>query len=148
MKHYSTNREYGMTTEDLVREYVDKQLLENSVSKSFPDDVAAMTVETLTPARCECREDLRNLQCFTIDCESTKDMDDAISLERIDGAYRLGVHIADVAAYIQPGTVLDNIAMTRGYSIYLPYETIPMLPAVLSNELCSLNPGVNRLAEF
>ncbi len=146
MKYYSTNREYAMTTEDLVREYVDKQLFENNVSKTFPNDVATITAETLTPAKCERREDLRNLQCFTIDCESTKDMDDAISLERIDGAYRLGVHIADVAAYIQPGTVLDNIAMTRGYSIYLPYETIPMLPAVLSDELCSLNPGVDRLA--
>src|SRR5207249_6804888 len=75
-----------------------------------------------------------------------RDFDDAIQIEKIDnGGWQLGVHIADVAAYVEPGSALDREARRRGNSVYLPDRVMPMLPERLSNGVCSLNPGVDRL---
>jgi ribonuclease R len=92
------------------------------------------------------REDLRHVPLPTIDPEDARDHDDAVWVERtVRGGYRAWIAIADVSAYVTPGTALDAEAKTRGCSIYLPDRAIPMLPRALSSNLCSLLPGVDRL---
>ncbi len=92
------------------------------------------------------REDLRDLESFTIDPDTAKDYDDALSISKDKkGRYHLAVHIADVSHYVQPGTKLDAEAMERCNSTYFPNFCLPMLPSVLSDNLCSLKPKVNRL---
>ena len=91
------------------------------------------------------REDLRGLKIFTIDSAESKDLDDAVSVERRENGYLLGVHIADVSHYIKGNSALDKEAMLRGTSIYYADKVIPMLPKEISNGICSLNPGENRL---
>ena len=93
------------------------------------------------------RRDLTKLNCFTIDGEDSRDLDDAISISKnSDGTYKLGVHIADVGEYVTYGSVLDKEAFKRGTSVYFPSLVLPMLPRNLSNGICSLNENENRLA--
>jgi len=91
------------------------------------------------------REDLREMALVTIDGEDARDFDDAVWCEAIRGGWRVIVAIADVASYIVPGSALDQEAQHRGTSVYFPNRVIPMLPEALSNGLCSINPGVDRL---
>ena len=90
------------------------------------------------------RRDLRHLPTVTIDGDDAKDFDDAISVGRLDGGYRVWVHIADVTHYVEPGSALDHQAAFRGNSVYLPGTVAPMLPERLSNDVCSLKPNVER----
>jgi ribonuclease R len=115
----------------------------------FPRDVSEQAErirETIDAQQLAGREDLRNQFIVTIDPDDARDFDDAIHVEKLpNGGWHLGVHIADVAAYVEPGGALDREARRRGNSVYLPDRVIPMLPERLSNGVCSLNPGVDRL---
>jgi ribonuclease R len=115
----------------------------------FPQDVldqADRISERIDARQLEGREDLRKEFIVTIDPDDARDFDDAIHVENIkNGGWHLGVHIADVAAYVEPESALDREARRRGNSVYLPDRVIPMLPERLSNGVCSLNPGVDRL---
>jgi ribonuclease R len=115
----------------------------------FPRDVleeADRIPETVSEEMFEGREDLRAQFIVTIDPDDARDFDDAINVERLPGGgWSLGVHIADVAAYVKPGAALDREAYKRGNSVYLPDRVIPMLPERLSNGVCSLKADVNRL---
>src|SRR5437667_7440774 len=115
----------------------------------FPRDVldeVNRISETVDARKLDGREDLRKKFIITIDPDDARDFDDAIQIEKIDnGGWQLGVHIADVAAYVEPGSALDREARRRGNSVYLPDRVIPMLPERLSNGVCSLKPEVDRL---
>ena len=121
------------------------------VRQEFPEEVlqeaSAYDNAQIDPAEAAHRMDLRGLPIFTIDSAETKDIDDAISLMRLqDGGYELGVHIADVSHYVRPDTALDKEAYERATSIYYADKVIPMLPQQLSNGICSLNENEDRLA--
>ena len=114
----------------------------------FPLNVveqAKKTTEHINNKDLNDRKDLTDWTIFTIDGETAKDFDDAISLDVTDIGFRLGVHIADVSHYVKKNSYLDKEALERGTSIYFPSDVIPMLPFELSNNICSLKPNVKRL---
>ena len=111
-------------------------------------DVANHVARTFEPENADNREDVSDLLVVTIDPETARDYDDAISLESLgNGVSRLGVHIADVSHFVELGTPLDEEAFSRGTSVYFPRHVVPMLPQVLSNGVCSLQEGVKRFAK-
>jgi ribonuclease R len=124
-------------------------LMENGFPLNFPDDVieeSERIPEVLSQKEIITRKDVRSVFTITIDPQDAKDFDDAISLQKLDnGNYEIGVHIADVSYYVEPGTALDNEAYTRATSVYLPDRVLPMLPERISNELCSLRPHEDKL---
>ena len=126
-------------------------IAKHGLPDSFPEKVlaAADEISTEVPVSAfEGREDFRDHPIVTIDGETARDFDDAVEVEVLDnGNFRLGVHIADVSHYVGRGNLLDAEALHRGTSVYFPDRAIPMLPERLSNGICSLNPGVDRLVQ-
>ena len=109
-------------------------------------DAADAISDTIGPAEMKGRRDFRKTLTFTIDPTDAKDFDDALSFVRLPGGnYEVGVHIADVSYYVKPGDLVDKEAQERGTSVYLVDRTVPMLPEKLSNKLCSLRPGEDKL---
>ena len=131
----------GVDVLSIIRKY--------HLATEFPPDVleqAERIPESVIEQQIAGREDLRNQFIVTIDPDDARDFDDAINVEKFpNGGWQLGVHIADVAAYVEPGSALDREARRRGNSVYLPDRVIPMLPERLSNGVCSLKPEVDRL---
>ncbi len=125
-------------------------LFEHKISYNFEDAVQKeaekIANEEIPESEIEKRRDFRDTLTFTIDPQDAKDFDDAISFKKLpDGNYEIGVHIADVSYYVRPGGLLDQEAALRATSVYLVDRTIPMLPEILSNGVCSLLPNVDRL---
>src|SRR2546425_2561876 len=131
----------GIDMLSIVRKY--------DLPTAFPKrviDEANRIPQSVEPRMVDGREDLRDQFIVTIDPDDARDFDDAIDVEKIDNeGWRLGVHIADVSAYVTPDSALDREARRRGNSVYLPDRVIPMVPERLSNGVCSLNPNVDRL---
>ena len=121
-----------------------------SLEAGFPDKVeeeAARLSTALTERDLEGRTDFRDRNTITIDPATARDFDDAVDVEELpDGRFRIGVHIADVAHFVERGSATDMEARQRGCSVYFPDRVVPMLPEKLSNEICSLNAGTDRLA--
>lgn len=134
---------------DSISGNIEAILYEHAIRQEFPDEVieqAESIGQEVSEQDIQGRYDLRDQMIFTIDGDDARDFDDAVSVDRLDnGHYRLGVHIADVTHYVTEGTPLDDEAFIRGTSVYLADRVIPMLPKVLSNGICSLNPHVDRL---
>ncbi len=128
---------------------VDSLLRDAGIQEEFPQEVideANNLSGEVTPERLKGRRDLRKATTFTIDPETAKDYDDAVSIEpHPDGGWLLGVHIADVSTYVQPGSLIDQEAYRRGNSIYLVDRAIMMLPTELTTKVCSLNPKNDHL---
>ena len=139
---------YGSS--DVAKVSVGAYIEEKQIPTEFPEEVLREAEEIaekgISSAEKAMRTDLRSLPIFTIDGADTKDIDDAISIEKTPYGYKLGVHIADVSHYVRKGTALDKEAFRRGTSVYIADMVIPMLPKELSNGICSLNPKEERLA--
>jgi len=132
----------GMDTEMVIAEHG----LATRFSQGALDE-ARKTPQSVTPTMRRGRRDLRWVTTVTIDGETARDFDDAVGAERLDGGLiRLYVSIADVSHYVRPKSALDKDALERATSVYFPDRVLPMLPEELSNGICSLNPGVERLA--
>ncbi len=128
---------------------IDVAIRNHEIPNEWPEDVskeAARYTTEVSEDAIQNRLDLRQLAFVTIDGDDAKDFDDAVYCERRDKGWVLYVAIADVSHYVRPHSALDREALNRGNSVYFPGRVIPMLPEVLSNGLCSLNPHVNRLA--
>lgn len=134
---------------ELASSCAESILVLHGIEKSFPEDVLkeAHKIEEggVQEYSFNNREDLRHLPIFTIDGAESKDLDDAVSVERTEKGWLLGVHIADVSHYVKGNSALDKEALRRGTSIYYADKVIPMLPKELSNGICSLNPNEDRL---
>jgi ribonuclease R len=124
-------------------------MIEYGLPYEFPEEVldeADGISKVISPDEIARRRDMRGILTFTIDPADAKDFDDALSLRRLEtGNWEVGVHIADVTHYMKPGTILDDEAYQRATSVYLVDRTVPMLPEILSNELCSLKPHEDKL---
>ncbi|MEI7625381.1 MAG: RNB domain-containing ribonuclease [Actinomycetota bacterium] len=136
---------------DNARDVIEALMLERGLTRGFDPAVqriaAEVAVEPPGGGRDQARGDLRDLPTFTIDPETAKDFDDALSVTRItDDTWRVYVHIADVAAHVRPATPIDREARRRATSVYVPGAVEPMLPHALSSDACSLLPGCERLA--
>lgn len=121
---------------------------DHGLYETFPQEVldeARKISQEVKPAQKKGRLDLTGEITFTIDGEDAKDLDDAVSIEKTENGYILGVHIADVGEYVKYDTLLDEEAFNRGTSVYFPTSVLPMLPKELSNGICSLNENVERL---
>lgn len=122
----------------------------NGISDEFPLEVQDEALQVSRKGFAESdlwyRTDLRDEIIFTIDGADSKDLDDAVSIQKYQSGWQLGVHIADVSHYVRQGSALDQEAFYRGTSLYYADQVIPMLPAALSNGICSLNPNEDRLA--
>ena len=128
---------------------IDVAIRSHGIPYAWPEEVlreAAALADEPTEADKEGRIDLRDLPFVTIDGEDARDFDDAVYCEQVNTSWRLWVAIADVAHYVRPGSALDDEAIIRGNSVYFPERVVPMLPEALSNGLCSLKPGVDRLS--
>ncbi len=139
---YGHPDDQGVDTDVIIDQY--------GLMRAFPDDVLAEAggiLSGLPAAVEEGRNDFRSWKTFTIDGQDARDFDDAVSIQKMsNGRYRLGVHIADVAHYVKPDTAVDREAYQRATSVYFPDRVLPMLPERLSNEICSLRPGEEKLA--
>ncbi|ASJ75071.1 ribonuclease R [Granulosicoccus antarcticus] len=127
---------------------IDVALHSHGIPTEWPDEVveqAASFSPTVAPTAAKERKDVRDLSLITIDGADARDFDDAVWCESLENGWRLIVAIADVAHYVSPDSPLDKEAVDRGTSVYFPGRVVPMLPEVLSNGLCSLNPDVDRL---
>ncbi len=147
--HAKVERRIGRP--DVAADVLEALMLDRGLRRRFDPAVerAARTAAEAGPAHPPdvSRRDLRELTTFTIDPATAKDFDDAISAQRLgDGAWRIWVHIADVSAFVRPGSLVDKEAYRRGTSVYVPGKVEPMLPEALSNGACSLRPGEDRSA--
>ena len=139
----------NILTDESINEIAMQNILtENGFPLTFPDDVledAARYNDVIDNAEVKKRRDMRDVLTMTIDPADAKDFDDALSYRSLGGGwYEVGVHIADVAHYIETGSALDLEAYRRATSVYLPDRVLPMLPERLSNELCSLRPNEDK----
>jgi ribonuclease R len=132
---------------DVARNVLEALMLDRGLRRAFPRKVEDEAADVAAAPHAEGpRRDLTELATFTIDPKTARDYDDAISAERAGDAIRVWVHIADVSAYVRPGTPLEHETHRRATSVYVPGAVEPMLPQALSNDACSLVPGVERLA--
>jgi ribonuclease R len=132
---------------DVASDVIEALMVDRGLARRFPPGVERAAKEAAGSVGPGKREDLRRLPTFTIDPVTAKDFDDAISAEEIaPDHWRVWVHIADVSAYVKPGSPIDREAYQRATSVYVPGAVEPMLPEVLSNGACSLVPGEDRLA--
>ena len=124
-------------------------LVENGFPLTFPDEVmeeAARLNDIISESEISKRRDCRDILTFTIDPVDARDFDDALSIKKLkNDLYEIGVHIADVSHYVEPGSILDEDSYQRATSVYLPDRVNPMLPERISNELCSLRPNEDKL---
>jgi DIS3-like exonuclease 2 len=134
--------EYEAEGQKLVSDKVHESL------RVFTKNIDPVTGEWKIPEEeIKLRRDLRSKRIFTIDPLTAKDLDDALSIDKItDSIYEIGVHIADVSYFVQQGTELDKEAQLRCTSVYFVHKVYPMLPRLLCERLCSLNPQVDRLS--
>jgi ribonuclease R len=134
--------EKGVDVLSILRSYGFNEYFSREV-----EEEAGKMPQAISEEETKGRRDLRGWNIFTIDGADTKDIDDAVSIKKLNnGHYQLGVHIADVSYYVKQGSLLDQEAYKRGTSVYMVDRVAPMLPRPLSNGICSLNPGVDRLA--
>lgn len=140
---------YVFGNSESAQSCADSILTVHGVNKEFPKDVMKEAGKIADAGIQEYdynnREDFRDIKIFTIDSAESKDLDDAVSVEKTESGYILGVHIADVSNYVKGNSAMDKEALKRGTSIYYADKVIPMLPKELSNGICSLNPDENRL---